>query len=305
MCCFSAPTDVHETRIFARLTSQDTQTLVYQMRYSSAQPTAMILPLPVALPAGESSVQWTSLKDDPAFFAELANGFPELETRSWFPSKSATAGVEVSVLPVHEVGDFVASFVPSLADFSRVDARFVLSKDVWSAIPEYGDYGFAVFQLKNLSGSPHPIAFTFRTRLRDAAYFPTVHIHDGTVHREDTFDHALYLQDARFDAKAGDYKGPTSVDSNTGFVRSKNATSSFADIPRASGILDGALLLHRRTISGLFANKDTIVSLQLAATASGCGRCDVATGSTKASLGPVAFALAGLSWIIRRRNQRH
>jgi hypothetical protein len=53
MCCFSAPTEVHGTRIFARLTSPHTQALVYQMEYAATKPTAMILPLPVALPAGE------------------------------------------------------------------------------------------------------------------------------------------------------------------------------------------------------------------------------------------------------------
>jgi hypothetical protein len=303
MCCFSAKTEVHGTNIFARLTSPDAQVLVYQMQYSSAEPTAMILPLPVALPAGESSIAWKNLKDNPGFFEQLAAGFPELPHFSLLRSKGPEMAAAM-VLPVHEVGDFVASFVPTIEDFSRIDPRFVISKEVWRTIPEYKDYGFAVFQLKELSGSPHPMAFEFRTRMRDAVYFPTVHIHDGTVHREDAFDHALYLQDSHFDEKARDYKGPTEADPRTGFVRSKDSAASFAGAALAGGLVDGALLVHRRTMRGLLPNKDTIVSLLTTAASSGCGHCDVAMGSKSMTLGPAAFALAGLSWVIRRRNRR-
>src|SRR5581483_11470974 len=111
--------------------------------------------------------------------------------------------VAAAPLEVHDVGDYIASFVPTVDDFERLDPRFSISKQVWSAIPAYADYGFAVFQLRELSGSTHPIAFEFQTRLSDALYFPTVHIHDGTVHEKDNFDHVLYLQEEQFDSKVG------------------------------------------------------------------------------------------------------
>ena len=157
----------------------------------------MILPLPVALPAKEGSVRFKNLKEYPDFFDALAKGFPSPPKRSWSRSVEVAAS---ATLEVHDVGDFVASFVPKIADFTRVDPRFVLSPEVWTKLPSYADYGFAVFQLKELSGSPHPIALEFDSRLPEQLFFPTVHIHDGSVHEKDTFDHVLYAQASAFDA---------------------------------------------------------------------------------------------------------
>jgi hypothetical protein len=53
------------------------------------------------------------------------------------------------------------------------------------------------------------------------------------VHDKDTFDHVLYAQDPTFDARASKYDGPESVDSTTGFVRSKERASSFGDARRS------------------------------------------------------------------------
>ncbi len=301
MCCFSTKTEVHGTRIFARLTGPGTQVLVYQMRYAADAPTAMILPLPVALPAREESVTWRSLKEYPSFFESLEAGFPEPESSSFSRSKSAPVAAAAAPIAVHEVGDFVASFVPSLNDFERVDPRFAISKDVWRTIPEYRDYGFAVFQLKELAGTPHPIAFEFRTRMGSKVFFPTVHIHDGSVHAKDDFDHVLYMQDERFDKRVSGYQGPAHSDSKTGFARSKAKVATFADVTRSVGILDGDLLLHRTPMAGLLPNVDTVVSLDQVAS-SACGRCSVDVASAGPSLGPSGVALAGLAWIIRRRN---
>ena len=59
-----------------------------------------------------------------------------------------------AALKVHSVGKFVASFVPSQSDFDRLDPQFVIPKESWAKLPEYQDFGFAVFQLKELSGYP-------------------------------------------------------------------------------------------------------------------------------------------------------
>ena len=307
MCCFTAKTEVHSTTIFARLSRPDTQALAYQMQFSSTEPTAMILPLPVALPAKEDSVVWRDLKGYPELFADLNRGFPpkpELQM-PFARSKSAAAPAE-DMLAVHEVGDFVASFVPSINDFARLDPRFVIKKEVWSQIPEYRDYGFAVFQLKSLSGSPHPIAFEWKTRLRDQVFFPTVHIHDGSVHAEDDFDHALYIQSSDFDAKVSDYDGPDSIDRRTGFVRSSAKVAEFASSTseRSLGLVNPDQLVHKRTLLGRHPNRDTIVSTSALATPAGCGRCDVsvAGGSESSRAGAGAALLTALAWMVRRRN---
>jgi len=51
-------------------------------------------------------------------------------------------------LKVEQVGSFEASFVPTLADFQRLDPRFRLPDTVWQQLGRYAKYGFAIFQLK-------------------------------------------------------------------------------------------------------------------------------------------------------------
>lgn len=304
MCCFSQPTEVRGTSIFARKTAPTRQALVYQMEYAAKSPTAMILPLPLALPATERAVSWTDLKAYPQFFSDLASGYPQEESHGLFErSAKSAAPPPQAPLEVHAVGDFVASLVPTMNDFDRLDPRFAIKKDVWSAIPEYVDYGFAVFQLERLGGTPHPIAFEFESRLPDALYLPTVHIHDGTVHAQDQFDHTLYVQDAILDDHAGAYEGPSDVDSHTGFVRSKEAASSFVAVDRAAGLVHPGQLLHKKTLVGMLPNKDTFVPLKGGAANGGCGRCAAGGPSVPTRLGPASAALTAFAWIVRRRDR--
>jgi hypothetical protein len=100
-------------------------------------------------------------------------------------------------LKVHEVGSFVASFVPHRDDFHRLEPRFRMPDAVWDALPDARDFGFAVFQLKPGTHQIHPMAMRFRTRFPSRLFFPTVHVHDGRVHATAKFDHALYYQHPR------------------------------------------------------------------------------------------------------------
>ena len=45
----------------------------------------------------------------------------------------SAGGIEegVSMLQVHEVGDYEASYVPTLADFHRLDPRFRMADEIW------------------------------------------------------------------------------------------------------------------------------------------------------------------------------
>ena len=315
MCCFAGAGEVrvHGTTIFARLLAPGMQVLAYQMEYAAKAPTAMILPLPVALPAKEGSVRFKNLKEYPDFFDALAKGFPSPPKRSWSKSVEVAAS---ATLEVHDVGDFVASFVPKVADFARVDPRFVLAPEVWTKLPAYADYGFAVFQLKELSGSPHPIALEFDSRLVEQLFFPTVHIHDGSVHEKDTFDHVLYAQASAFDAHVDEYDGPNSADRHTGFVRSRAKATDFADIARSQGLLAADLLVHKVSLQGLLPNQDTVFGVSAAAASNNasaaqegrgrsgaCSRCAGAARESSAPL-PVGLTLAGLGWTLLRRNHR-
>lgn len=163
-----------------------------------------------------------------------------------------------SALEVFNVGNYIASFVPSLADFSRLDERFTLPASTWAKIPQYADFGFAVFQLAAGPLKPHPMAFEFEMA-SPSVFFPTVHIHDGKIHDEEEFDHVLYLQHAGFDSRVYGYRNSDAPDKSTGLIRSKFAASEFCDLDRAAGVVDGNLLVHRQIIRGQHPNKDTII----------------------------------------------
>src|SRR5262245_41303091 len=126
MCCFSRPVkDVAATKIFARSGTKDRQFLVYEMKLAADEDLAMILPLPVPKQRAEDAVRFVDLSDYADFFKDMAAGFPAPVGRSLGLDKGAR-GDAAKPLAVVEVGNFEASFVPSIADFARLDERFRL-----------------------------------------------------------------------------------------------------------------------------------------------------------------------------------
>lgn len=256
MCCFAGPVKyVHWTKIFARLTGSGTQFLAYQMAYESEQTNAMILPLPVKTPAHDGSVRFIDLSGYEHFFRDLATGFPYVPGLGC----SARGLADSDPIEVQKIGNFIASFVPTVQDFSRLDPQFAIPKETWDKIPVYSDYGFAVFQLNELAGRPHPMAFEFETR-SEKTFFPTVHIHDGEVHTSEEFNHVLYLQHAGLDSVVSPYRGPQSLDSKTNVARSKKTASRFCRIENTNGIVAPELLVHRKELHGSLPNQDTMLS---------------------------------------------
>jgi hypothetical protein len=295
VCCFAgAVENVADTKIFARPTGDGSQFLVYEMTYKSQQPTAMILPLPTELPAREGSVRFISLDGYREFFVDLTSAFPSV---AGLGCGSDGSLAHKSDLRVHEVGDYIASFVPSIDDFTKLDPQFTIPKSTWEKIPRYFDYGFAVFQLKELSGRPHPMAFEFTSRWDDRVFFPTVHIHDGEVHTHDHFDHMLFLQHAGFDSVVGRYVEAFATDRETGFIRSKEPVAKSSNIDKANGILEPKLLVHRLDLQGSLPNEDQVFA--------------IAGDPTKPRLNlrslrgllPWGLGFAAFAWFIARRRR--
>jgi hypothetical protein len=268
MCIFSQPVrSVSSTRIFAANHGIGLQSLAYQMTYIADNDLAMILPLPVPENTPEDGVQFVSLQNYPSFFDDMSMAFEPPRPRS-FSQDMRMSSVAKGTLVVHEVGDFEASFVPTLDDFGRLDERFRLPRATWNQTPHYADFGFAVFKLKGnkkqkhigfrnrlshamasrgtgTTRKVHPMAFIFPRREGTGLFFPTVHIHDGEVHSTETFDHELYFQaDDEPEGQASD------VEKSAGVIR------DYVSMDRVEGLLEGDKLVYRYTLKGDFPNED-------------------------------------------------
>ncbi len=296
MCIFSQPVDsVDNTKIFARKTKANSQFLVYQMNYSSSDSNAMILPIPKGrLATEENGFQFIDLSQYEDFFDDLALGFPRVR-RAGFGCSAGPVDSKSS-LEVHEIGDFIASFVPELSQFERLDKRFTLPKSTWAKVSIYKDYGFVVFQLVEGTKKPHPMAFKFASKMEEI-YFPTLHIHDGEVHEEESFDHTLFLQHAGMDSKVGRYRGDCDADTKTNLVRSKWNAGEFCEIDETQGIVQADLLIHKKILRGTLDNRDFLVEVD------GDPLVRAYNVRQMNACAPWAVAAGAAAWFFARRNR--
>ena len=249
MCCFSRPVEsVSSTRIFARDENPTHQFLAYSMSYRAAEDLAMVLPIPVPPGSREDAVRFIDLHAYADFFSDLHSGFPEPDTLANHPrSRGPIAAAAPAPLKVERVGSFEASFVPQIADFGRLDARFQLPKGVWDKLPAYARYGFAVFKLRKDATGVHPMAFSFPKPAGSKLFFPTVHIHDGSVHDSAHFDHDLYCQVGAQHHRAA------------GWRESPQNAGAFMQVSSSRGLIDAHAHCYLKRMVGTFKNQDTWV----------------------------------------------
>jgi hypothetical protein len=249
MCCFSRPVEsVTNTNLFARSAAEGRQFLVYEMTFSSKEDLAMILPIPVPMASPEDAVRFIDLKGCPDFFRRMKGGFPDPVALSAGRGRKAEAAPAAAPLKVVEAGDFEASFVPAVKDFARLDARFRLPEQTWEKLPAYKDFGFAVFKLKKGSKTVHPMAFEFPRADPKKLFFPTVHIHDGTIHPRAKFDHSLYCQ-----SREGE-----SLPLMT-WRESHAPAARFMAMDQVQGLVDGERHCYLKTIRGDHPNEDAVL----------------------------------------------
>jgi hypothetical protein len=250
---FSQPVvSVSRTNIFARTGPKERQFLVYSMSLEAKKDLAMILPLPVKTPPGENDIEFISLKEYPAFFADLDRGFPAQNLTRSSEGIPTVPCDNSETLKVVNVGSFEASFVPSLKDFPRLDARFRLPEKTWKHLPQYDSYGFAVFKLKPGASIIHPMAFSFPLQDAQSLFFPTVHVHDGKVRGRARFDHALYCQ-------ASDDGYPTVQD----WQESSGHPRSFMQVQKTRGIVLSDQHCYKKEMRGMFKNSDILVRVNV------------------------------------------
>ncbi len=245
MCCFSRPIEaVYNTKIFARGLAGFSQQLVYSMGLHTPHDVAMILPIPVKRNSGENAVRFINLKRYPEFFSDLEKGFPRPGASGRLALRKQTLG-ETRQLAVVKVGDFEASFVPTAKDFSRLDERFRLPMDTWEKMPRYRNYGFVVFKFTKGRQDIHPMAFEFPRQHEKQIFFPTVHIHDGTIEEEAGFDHVLYCQLPEDD-----------VMMLRGWRESYQPAGMFMNKRKSQGLIDPEAHCHRSSLTGKRPNTD-------------------------------------------------
>ncbi len=274
---------IGNTRIFARHTKQGKQAIVYSFSITSKTSAAMILPLPVVQGSGEDALNFIDMSDYPDFFDDIDSVCrPEYQHIEEYTNLDdmleCGEGEEISKLIVHDVGDYEASYVPTIDDFDRLDPCFRLPEEVWKKMPDYSDYGFAVFQLKltlsvgddETENAVHPMAFEFPTRNSQQLFYPTVHVHDGDYHNLGDFQHTFYCQreNARSEFKylrdlfhgespspaeavIGDFKG------YAWYLRTTEVASQLPiGIDKCQGLVDPENKIQGMSLKGSYPNLD-------------------------------------------------
>jgi hypothetical protein len=267
MCIFSGMVrEVSTTQIFARIDGGGRQILAYSMTVTLDRELAMVLPLPVVPGSGDAAVSFIDLSRYPRLFDDIALGFPVPQSRD-VVSSAMWLSLDRAPLVVHDVGAFVASYVPSPADLDRLDPRFRIPPAVF-ANQAYDDWGFAVFQLKPHVAQPprrrwfrkaqppgdqavgpqkiHPMAFTFPTRRPRALFFPTLHVHDGaSVPATAEFSHTLVCQ-----------TDDEALTRTLGWRRSLDRLGAHVNADRARGVIDPDAVAYQREMHGELPNVD-------------------------------------------------
>lgn len=226
------------TRIFARTTNDNKQYLALQLDYAADSDVALIVPLPTPPDTAPDAVRFIDLAHYPEFFVDLANGFPI--ARSVPTPGSVEDGAYV---PLPRTTHDEISFIPSRAGLANLAEAYRIPDAALAELPEYHDYGFAVFKLHPDAQSMPPIAVEFPTRSAQLLYFPTLSIKEGKVDTDTYFDIDLFAQ-----AKAG-------------WMRSYDAARSFMDIERAGSVIDPNLRVERFTVLGMHPNSDIVLDL--------------------------------------------
>lgn len=251
MCIMSQSVrDISGTSIFVSDLGRGIHCTVYEMEVDTDTPVAMILPVPVLQGSGLDALEFVNLQGYPKFFDDMDKLFPEPMSRA-----VGVAGGTRSkgVLKVHDVGDFVASYAPNRSSMLKLDPRFQLKPNIWTSLPDYGNFGFAVFQLKPGLGSKkiHPMAYKYPSEQPNELFFPTVHVHDGS-HAEKLadFDHKLYFQ-----------VSPNFMDVS-GWEKGKISVQTKIDLPLTQGLVRPEASIMRKRVNGKEENADYVLVSQ-------------------------------------------
>lgn len=190
MCIILSTVDkVANTKIYVSPDKENQRQLtVYSNEVATKYENAMILPVP-----NPESIELLDLSNYPKFFEDCEACFFRLPTRS---IRSAYAErSHASPLPVFQVGSYLASIVPSLYDFSRVNTDVFDYGDDLICILEQNyreGFGFILCVLKKGNHTYHPFAYTHSMISPNRLFIPTRHYHPGESYSTADWDHIIY-----------------------------------------------------------------------------------------------------------------
>lgn len=246
MCILSRKVrSIEGTSIFCADLGRGEHTTVYSMRLDAPTDVAMILPVPALRSGGDTSLRFVTLEECPDFFKRLERLFPDPDVTKG--DRGPLLKIQ-NTLQVHDVGSFWASYVPTREDFGRLYPIFRLADSVWESLPDYGSFGFAVFQFKESTGPKliHPMAYRYDAENPDEMFYPTVHVHDGqTVSPRARFDHRIYIQESE------NFRQPE------GWARGVRPPGRFEE---GRGLVDADRPVYLKRIAGYLPNADTVLA---------------------------------------------
>lgn len=183
MCIFVGKVkSVRKTRILVAPLPDNCQLTVYENQVTTEGQTvnAMVLPIPSG-----KNIELVNLMNYPgtSLWDDCESLFPKMRIHEGMGFGGAAAGGWASseTLPVHKVGGYTCSVVPTLADFVRLSSvNFVVPQNIASILQTFYGEGFSFLVcMFDSSVAGHPIAYTSARLPSGACFIPTRHAHGG------------------------------------------------------------------------------------------------------------------------------
>lgn len=212
MCIISLPVDrVNATKIFSCFTeNQSRQFVVYSNQVTTPLTNNMMI-LPVPNP---NSVEFINFSHYPQFFEDCQKNFVRYRPPEYYATRSFSASLDMTertVLPIFQVGSYIASIVPSVRDFDRLNPRqFPVPPDLHAVLAKQydADFGFICCRLKQGTHSYHPFAYAHDIHQGGLMFLPTFHYHSHTYSGlkdiSADWDHVIYTVGTDFDSTRQD-----------------------------------------------------------------------------------------------------
>ncbi len=166
--------DIGDTKIFVAPNAKQTKQITVFKNFikNGAPNNAIILPCPYP-----ETIEFISLENFKKFFTTCEKLFlmaPE-------------------TLFVQQLGSYIATVVPSISDFSKLDEKFVVTQDCLNLLRDeyFGkNMGFIVCQLMEGAQNYHP--FGYSHKLPPKLFLPTKH-YNGERKAFEKFNHNIYV----------------------------------------------------------------------------------------------------------------